>query len=106
MKPATLAGAARFGPQMTCAPTELLRKKSLHISSRVDRFASAGGIVNFVHSEHGWAAHPGGVGIVGGSVWNSDGHFGMVLKVTYAMLSEHGELGQEVEGAVGFAYRL
>lgn len=101
-----LAGAALFGQEMTCVPTELLLKKALHVTSELDLFAGAGGIVNFVHGHEGWLAFPGGLGIVGSTLWDQDHRFGMVLEVTYAMLNEHGHLAHEVEAAVGVAYRL
>lgn len=101
-----LAGAALFGQEMTCFPTELLLKQPLHLTDELDLFAGVGAIVNFVHAHEAWAAHPGGLGIVGGTLWDQDHRFGMVLEVTYAMLDEHGHLAHEVEAAVGVAYRL
>jgi len=101
-----LAGAALFGQEMTCMPAELLLKKSLHVTSSVDLFAGAGGILNFVHGHEGWSMFPGGMGLVGGTVWGPDHKMGMVLEVTYALLLEPHHLAHEVEAAVGFAYRL
>lgn len=101
-----LAGAALLGDGVTSVPTELLLKKSFPVEENMELFAAAGGILNLVSRPgHGLEAVPGGIVLVGAYVWHGD-HFGVLIELSYAMLSEAGDLEHDVEGAVGVAYRF
>lgn len=114
------AAAALLGDGFTSVPLELLLKKSFHVETKMDLFIAAGGILNVVdrrgvsqdQMSHGGDAdqsntevHPGGIVLIGAYMWQGT-HFGILIEMSYAMLSESGQLEHDVEGAVGVAYRF